>query len=79
MVSNIRIKNHILHLFYRYDFDYKLNKLKDYFWFWFVSKLPKKLIYYCAIRLMVAATVGVHNNTIVPELTCIEALKRWKM
>jgi hypothetical protein len=39
--------------------------------------LPRRLVYWCAIRLGAHATTGPHGNTVVPELTFIEALQRW--
>lgn len=39
--------------------------------------LPKRLIYWCAIRLMANATQGKYSNQIVPDLTAMDALKRW--
>jgi hypothetical protein len=44
----------------------------------FLSKfLPRKLVYWAAIRLMTNATTGKYSNQVVPELTCLDALKRW--
>ena len=42
------------------------------------SLLPKWLVYYATIRLISHATTGKHENQIVPELTAIDALKRWE-
>lgn len=39
--------------------------------------LPKRLVYWASIRLMVNATAGKHSNQIVPDLTALEALERW--
>jgi len=39
--------------------------------------LPRKLVMWCAIRLMAHATTGQNSNQIVPELTVIDALQRW--
>lgn len=44
---------------------------------WVVWKLPRWLIYWCAIRLIAYATTGNHSNTIVPDLTAMDALGRW--
>ena len=41
-------------------------------------RMPRKLVYWCSIRLMANATTGIYGNTIVPELSAIEALNRWK-
>jgi hypothetical protein len=42
-----------------------------------VWKLPRGLAYRCAIRVISNATVGPYSNQIVPELTAMDALKRW--
>jgi len=40
--------------------------------------LPKRLVHWCAIRLMSYATCGKYGEQIVPELTAMDALKRWE-
>ncbi|HET6725909.1 MAG TPA: hypothetical protein VFH85_07890 [Gammaproteobacteria bacterium] len=40
--------------------------------------MPRWLVYYCAMRLISHATSGEYENTIVPELTAMDALKRWE-
>jgi len=47
------------------------------FWYWLVKKLPAKLIYYCFIHVMAYSTTGKYGNTIVPELSGMEAVKRF--
>lgn len=42
-----------------------------------VWKLPRRLVYWCAIRLMANATVGPYSDQVVPELTAMQALERW--
>ena len=44
---------------------------------WLAWKMPKRLAYWAAIRIISYATTGPYGNTIVPELTVTEALKRW--
>lgn len=39
--------------------------------------LPKRLVYWCAIRLGANATQGEYSNQIVPDLNFVDALKRW--
>lgn len=39
--------------------------------------LPKRLIKWCAIRLMAHATQGKYSSQIVPELKAMDALQRW--
>lgn len=46
-------------------------------WFWFVKHLPKKLIYFCAMQMLIEATGGKYGNTVVPEITFVEAIKRY--
>lgn len=60
------------------DWQYEIGKRKEKLWMWFVWKLPKPLVYWCAVRLMSAATTGEHSGQVVPELTALEALERWK-
>jgi hypothetical protein len=40
--------------------------------------LPRWLVRAAAIRLFAYATTGRYGATLVPELTAIEALKRWE-
>ena len=46
--------------------------LRDIAWM-----LPRRLVYWCAIRLMAAATAGRYSDQIVPELYAMDALQRW--
>lgn len=43
----------------------------------FVWKLPRKLVYQCAIRVIAHATTGQYSDQVVPELTAMDALERW--
>ena len=54
------------------------HRFKEKSMFWFVWKLPKNLVYFCAIRVVAYATTGKYSNTIVPELTAMDAVKRWE-
>lgn len=47
------------------------------FWTWLAYRMPRKLVYWCAIRLMAHATCGKYGTTIVPELSAMDALDRW--
>lgn len=47
-------------------------------WLKFIHILPRKLVYWCAIRLGAYATAGKYSNQIVPDLTFVDALKRWE-
>lgn len=39
--------------------------------------LPEKVAYFATIRVGAHATTGIHSSTCVPDMTFIEALKRW--
>ena len=39
--------------------------------------LPRRVVYWAAIRLMVNATHGPYSQQEVPSLTAMDALKRW--
>ena len=47
------------------------------FYIWLAWRLPKELVKWTTIRLIAHGTQGQYSNTIVPELTAIDALKRW--
>ena len=44
---------------------------------WFVWLLPRWLVYWCSVRLMSEASTGQWGHQVVPELTALDALKRW--
>ena len=46
-------------------------------WMWLAWRLPKELVKWAAIRLMAHATQGPYSNQVVPELSAMDALKRW--
>ena len=60
------------------DMDYEVAKLKEKAWMWLAWKLPRTLVKWAAVRLMSAATVGKYSIQVVGELTCEDALGRWK-
>ncbi len=39
--------------------------------------VPRRLAYWCAIRVIAHATQGKYSNQEVPALSAMEALKRW--
>lgn len=47
------------------------------FWYWLVNLLPKKLIYFCFMKVMVHSTTGKYSHTVVPELAGMDAIKRY--
>lgn len=40
--------------------------------------LPRRIVYFAAIRLAAFATTGKYSTQIVPELTVMDAIKRWE-
>ena len=51
--------------------------MKEKIWTFIAWHLPRKLVMWCAIRLGAYATQGKYGTTIVPELTFMDAIKRW--
>jgi hypothetical protein len=50
----------------------------DRLWLALAFKLPQRLVYWCAIRLLSRATVGEYYETEVSSITAICAIKRWE-
>ena len=48
------------------------------FWLWMAHRMPRNLVYWCAIRLGAHATQGEYSTQIVPDLRFMDALKRWE-
>ena len=46
-------------------------------WQWIAWHLPKNLIYWCFMRVVVFSTSKKYSNTGVPGLTAMDALERW--
>lgn len=40
--------------------------------------LPRRLVYWCALRVGANATQGIYTAQVVPELTFMDVLKRWE-
>lgn len=43
-----------------------------------VWRLPRDVVYWCAIRVAADATQGEYSNQVVPDLLMTDALKRWE-
>jgi hypothetical protein len=50
----------------------------DRFCIWLAWLLPRRIVYWCAIRLMANATQGAWSSQIVPDLRAMDALERWR-
>jgi len=46
-------------------------------WIWLAWRLPKRLVYWASVRLMVSASVGTHSGEPVPDMTITDVLSRW--
>ena len=47
------------------------------FYYWLVRKLPVKIRYFAFMDIMAHSTTGKYGNTVVPELTGMEAIRRF--
>ncbi len=47
------------------------------FYIWLAHRLPVKIRCFCFIDVMAHSTTGKYGNTIVPELTGMEAVRRF--
>lgn len=56
---------------------YKLSKLRQKLLIKLAWKMPRKLAYWAAIRVISNATIGQYENQVVPDLTAMDALERW--
>lgn len=60
------------------DVRYELGKLGDRLLRKVVWRLPRRLVMWSYVRVVAHATTGQYGNTVVPELTAMDALKRWE-
>lgn len=54
-----------------------LHVLKEKMLMKFVWMLPRRVVYWCAIRVAAHATTGKYADEVVPDIPFMEALKRW--
>lgn len=45
---------------------------------WLAWRLPRRLVYWCAVRVVAYATLARLDGTDRPALTTVEALERWE-
>lgn len=53
-------------------------RLSDRIILWLAWHLPKRLVYWCAVRVMAHATTKTWSSQEVPSLYAMDALKRWE-
>ena len=54
-------------------------RLKERILFKIVWWMPKSFIYFAAVRLIAYCTTGKYSSQIVPNLSAMDALKRWEV
>lgn len=40
--------------------------------------LPRRIVMWCAIRVAAHATTGKYGNQVVPKLSAMDAIQRWR-
>ena len=55
-----------------------MSKREIDFWNYIVRRLPKRLVYFSFIHVIAHSTNGKYGNTIVPELTAMDAIDRYE-
>jgi hypothetical protein len=52
--------------------------MREKFTIWLAWHLPRYLVYWCAVRLISEASVSKkYENTVLSELTAMDALNHW--
>lgn len=59
------------------DWRYKKDFLIEELLFFIAYHLPRRVVYYAAIRLLAHATTGRYGNEETPAINGVTALKRW--
>lgn len=44
---------------------------------WIAWALPRRVVYWCGIRIAAHATQGKHASQVMPDLLMMDALHRW--
>jgi hypothetical protein len=60
------------------DRRYLIHRRQEKLLLWFVWRLPRTLVMWCAVRVHAHATTGRYGNTNPGDLTIMEAMKRWE-
>lgn len=67
-----------MRVWWRYVAMWRIRRWAEATMIGFVWRLPRRLVYWCAIRVAANATTGPYSSQIVPDLTAMDALKRWE-
>ncbi len=60
-----------------YYFKRDLAEFPNSFYSWLAWKLPRGLVYFCAVRVFAHGTTGDYSKTPADKLTVTGALRRW--
>lgn len=60
------------------DIKYEMEKVTERMFMWVAWMMPRKIAYWCAVRVMVHATQGEWSDQEVPALLAIDTLQRWE-
>lgn len=55
----------------------RADEWQERFWKWLAWLLPRRLVYWCAVRLAAYATQGPWSDQVVGTITILKALERW--
>lgn len=61
-----------------FELPYQFTKRRDKALMWAAWQLPPQLVMWCYIRVVAYATTGRYRHTVVPDLTAMDAIKRWE-
>jgi hypothetical protein len=60
-----------------YDRNYIAGKKWENFLRWLSRKIPEKIVMFSYFNVLSVATTGKYGDTIVPDLTAMDAIQRW--
>lgn len=54
-----------------------MERRMDVVWMRLARLLPRRLVYWCGLSIIADATTGEYSDTVVPELTAMDAVDRF--
>ena len=54
-----------------------VSEWREQVYMWLAWRLPRDLVYYCAVRVAVAASAGKWAGEVTPGVTVTDMLERW--
>jgi hypothetical protein len=55
----------------------EIGETMEKLWIWMAWRMPKELVRWCGVRIGANATTGEHSRQDVPELSFLDAMRRW--